>query len=50
MISETGFSRIAYAEDTWKHLQIGKEYMKVCIYHIYGLPMLITCSTAAWSM
>lgn len=50
VISETGFTRMAYAEDTWKHLQIGKEYMRVCIYHIYTLPILIICPTVAWPM
>lgn len=35
VIAETGPKRVAYAEDTWKHLQIGKEFMEVrSIYHI----------------
>ncbi|KAF8443628.1 pyridoxal phosphate-dependent transferase [Terfezia claveryi] len=29
VIAETGPKRIAYSEDTWKHLQIGKEFIKL---------------------
>jgi len=40
VIAETGPKRIAYSEDTWKHVQIGREFIKVRIIYRFSLSTL----------